>query len=268
MNTPRPRINIITGARSGIGLATADLLRSRGERVIGIDLSDVDVAADLSRPVGRQTAIEAASRACPDGVDALILCAGLAGGFHPGEAVVSVNYFGAVELALGLRALLVRGNSPRVTIVSSSASILPFDENIVDCCLAGDEDAARHAAACTSNEEIAARSGPIYAASKRALSRWIRRTAPQPDWAGSGILMNGVAPGLVKTPMTAPLLETAHGREVLAKAVPRAVEHAAEPGDIALLLAFLASPDNRYMVGQVPFCDGGKDVILRGDAVL
>ena len=65
--------------------------------------------------------------------------------------------------------------------------------------------------------------------------------------------------------MTEPLLATEQGRDLLARAVPRAVQRIADPVDIALLLAFLASPDNRYMVGQVPFCDGGKDVLLRGD---
>ena len=131
-------------------------------------------------------------------------------------SLVALNYFGAVELAEGLRGLLTIGTAPRIAIVSSSASILPFDERIVEF-LAGDELGARAAATCRSPEEIAARSGPIYAASKRALSRWIRRTAPLPEWAGAAILLNGVAPGLVKTPMTAPLLETEQGRAILTK---------------------------------------------------
>lgn len=67
--------------------------------------------------------------------------------------------------------------------------------------------------------------------------------------------------------MTAPLLDTEEGRAILARSVPRAVPDAAEPVDIALLLAFLAGPDNRYMVGQVPFVDGGTEVILRGAEV-
>ena len=67
--------------------------------------------------------------------------------------------------------------------------------------------------------------------------------------------------------MTIPMLQSDEGRAVLAKAVPRAVDDAAEAEDIALLLAFLASPDNRYLVGQVPFCDGGTDVIMRGDDI-
>jgi NAD(P)-dependent dehydrogenase (short-subunit alcohol dehydrogenase family) len=124
-----------------------------------------------------------------------------------------------------------------------------------------------HATSRTRDEAIA-RQGAVYASSKRALTRWIRRTAPRAEWAGAGILLNGVSPGLVVTPMTTPLLGTEEGRNVLAHAVPRAVANPAEASDLALLLAFLASAENRYLVGQVPYCDGGTDVITRGDAIV
>ena len=54
----------------------------------------------------------------------------------------------------------------------------------------------------------------------------------------------------------------------MAGSVPRAVAEPASAEDIALLLAFMAGPDNRYLVGQVPFVDGGTDVLMRGDDVL
>ena len=47
------RTTVITGAASGIGKATADLLIERGERVIGVDVHDADVIADLGTPDGR-----------------------------------------------------------------------------------------------------------------------------------------------------------------------------------------------------------------------
>lgn len=259
---------VVTGSASGIGRATVALLRAQGAEVIGIDRHGAEIIADLSTGQGRQAAVDAVHRRGADGIDALILCAGLAGGFHPGESVIAVNYFGAVDIAVGLRPLLARGREARVVIVSSSASILKADQALVDLCLAGDETGACAAARCHSPEEMAVRSGPIYAASKRALTRWIRRQAPLPEWAGSGILLNGVAPGLVKTPMTAPLLASEVGRQVLAKAVPRALPHAAQPQDLAQLIGFLASAENRYMVGQVPFCDGGKEVLMRSDDLL
>jgi len=260
------RTTVVTGARSGIGQAVATLLQERGERVLGIDLADCTISADLSIPEGRALAIAEVRSFCPDGLDALIECAGLA--THDGPNVVSVNYFGTVTLAEGLRPLLAMGQSPRAVLVSSSASFLPFDEAIVEACLAGDESRARTHASSATRDEAITRQGAIYAASKRALTRWIRRNAPRAEWAGAGILLNGVSPGLVVTPMTAPLLATEEGRKVLGQAVPRAVSNPADPRDLALLIAFVASADNRYLVGQVPYCDGGTDVLMRGDEIV
>ena len=260
------RTTVVTGARSGIGQAVAALLQERGERVVGIDLADCTIAADLSSRDGRALAIAEVRKLCPEGLDALIECAGLAN--HDGPAVVAVNYFGTVALAEGLRPLLANGRAPRAVLVASSASFLPFDEAIVEACLVGDEERARALAASRTRDEATARQGEIYAASKRALTRWIRRTAPRAEWAGAGILLNGVSPGLVVTPMTTPMLATEEGRRILAQAVPRAVPNPADPRDLALLLAFLASADNRYLVGQVPYCDGGTDVIMRGDVIV
>jgi NAD(P)-dependent dehydrogenase (short-subunit alcohol dehydrogenase family) len=260
------RTVVVTGARSGIGKATAALLESRGDRVIGVDQADCEINANLATVAGRNAAVEAVHLASGARLDALIECAGLS--TADGPAVVSVNFFGAVALADGLRRLLAASRAPRVLVVASTAALHPVDERIVAHCLAGDEARARELATAPSSKEGMPRQGLAYASSKRAIVQWIRRTAPRPEWAGAGILLNGVAPGLVRTPMTIPLLETEQGRAMLAQVAPRAVAAPAEPIDLALLLAFLASPDNRYLVGQVPYCDGGTDVIVRGDAIL
>jgi NAD(P)-dependent dehydrogenase (short-subunit alcohol dehydrogenase family) len=47
--------------------------------------------------------------------------------------------------------------------------------------------------------------------SKRALSRWIRCNAVSPEWAGSGIPLNTIAPGLVKTALLSRLFESREG---------------------------------------------------------
>jgi NAD(P)-dependent dehydrogenase (short-subunit alcohol dehydrogenase family) len=255
--TPRARTTVVSGSKSGMGRAVRNLLEARGERVIGVDLGEADVVADLGAAEGREAALTAIAAASPDGIDAVIACAGLAN--QDRRAVVAVNYFGTVALVEGLRPLLAVGRSPRAVVISSSAAILPFDAELVELCLAGDELRALGRA-----DHVA----EAYASSKRALTRWIRRTAAAPGWAPAGVLLNGVAPGLVRTPMTEPLLATDEGRAMLAASAPFAVREAASADDVAPLLAFLASPDNRYMVGQVPFCDGGKDVLLRGERVL
>jgi NAD(P)-dependent dehydrogenase (short-subunit alcohol dehydrogenase family) len=51
------RVSVVTGAASGIGRATKELLESRGQRVIGVDVHDADVKADLSTADGRESLV-------------------------------------------------------------------------------------------------------------------------------------------------------------------------------------------------------------------
>ena len=252
-----PRTTLVTGSAGGIGGAVAALLRTRGERVVGLDLREADVLADLSTPAGRTAAVREVIAAAGGTLDAVIACAGCAGADT--AAMIAVNYFGTVALIEGLRETLAGSTAPRAVAVSSSATILPIDTRIIEACLAGAE-----AAACRLGATAPAL---VYASTKRALSRWLRRTAIAPEWAGAGILLNGIAPGTVRTAMTAPILATEEGRAMLSMATPIATADYADPEDLAPLLAFLASAECRYMVGQVLFVDGGKDVIRRGEDV-
>ena len=91
------RTVVITGSASGIGLATAEILRDRGDRVIGVDLHDAEVVADLST---RRTAARPWSRTCSalsgGTIDAVVANAGLA---LPSPATVAVNYYGCTRHA-------------------------------------------------------------------------------------------------------------------------------------------------------------------------
>ena len=251
------RTTLVTGSRSGMGQAVADLLNRRGELTMGVDVADAEIVADLSTAAGRMHAVEAVISLCPDGIDAIIACAGVV--TPDGPKVISTNYFGVIELIEGLHSLLVRGNAPRAVVVASSANMLASDPLLVTACLDHQEERAR---------QLADGNALAYASSKLALTRWVRRTSILPGWADTGILLNGVAPGLVRTAMTAPRFATEEGRTMLSQLAPHATLQAAEAEDIAPLLAFLASAENAYMVGQVPYCDGGKDILLRGDDVI
>jgi len=253
-NMNRERIAVISGARAGIGRATAELLRSRGWQVLGIGRSDTDIEANLSQSSGRKTALAEVASKCPDGIDALITAAGVSA--LEGETVVSLNFFGTTELLLGLRNLLAKRRSPRVVVVSSLAAVLRTDPILLEALGAYDEPRAI----------AAARDNPLlaYATSKRALSLWVRHQAVTETWAGAGILINGVAPGLVNTDFIHKMQADPVIAERL-KQAPRALKHLCEPEEIAHLIAFLASPENTNLVAQTIFSDGGGDAIVRAD---
>jgi NAD(P)-dependent dehydrogenase (short-subunit alcohol dehydrogenase family) len=56
--TNNSRTYVLSGSASGIGRATKELLESQGHRVIGVDLRNADVIADLGTPAGRDVMID------------------------------------------------------------------------------------------------------------------------------------------------------------------------------------------------------------------
>ena len=251
------RVSVVTGAASGIGKATAELLRSRGERVIGVDLHDTDITADLSSQAGIDAMVAAVAEASGGAIDAVYSIAGLA---IEKAITVKVNFFGMTGVLVGLRPLLLKSEAPRAAGIASMASLIPVDDELVALMTAGDEDGAVAYAAATEDK------GLIYSSTKKAFAQWIRRTAPTPDWAGAGIPLNAVGPGVIRTPMTSDLLSTQEAEKELLKMVPMPLNGVADPIVVARLLAWLNSVENTHLCGQVVFVDGGSDAIIRGDS--
>jgi NAD(P)-dependent dehydrogenase (short-subunit alcohol dehydrogenase family) len=258
-----PRTSVITGAASGIGKATKELLEQRGERVIGVDLHDAEVIADLSSADGREALVDAVRKVSGGRIDAVYAVAGLA---LAAPATVAVNFFGTVATLEGLRPLLKESDAPRAAVVSSMAALMASDDDLVGLLTAGDEPGAMARAEVLAKEP-ATTGGLIYASTKLALSRWVRREAATEAWAGAGIPLNAVAPGVIVTPMTADLIDTEQERESLLQIVPMPLNGIAEPIVVARLLAWLNSAENTHLCGQIVYVDGGSDVVLRGDSV-
>lgn len=251
------RTIVVTGSGSGIGAALADLLADRGDRVIGVDREGADVTVDLSTDAGRSTAVDEIA-SCADGVvDGVVTCAGTS---VPGEAMVTVNFFGTIVVVDGLRPLLARSSAPRVALVGSISGTQPADQAVVEACLRGDEDGALAAARTVVAD---GRAHQLYPSSKSAVAQWARRTSVAPGWAEAGIAVNVVAPGVVLTPMSAGLFEDPRMKEVMDRAVPMPLHGYAEAEDVARVLAFLVDGRTSHVTGQVVYVDGGAEATLR-----
>ena len=253
------RTYVVTGAASGIGAATARYLRERGGRVVGCDLHDADVIANLATLEGRAQLVDAVTRLSGGNIDAIVANAG--GG--PAETMISLNFFGTVATLEGLRPLLRNSAAPRAVMVSSIASLSPPDPRILDACLNMDEPAAIAAA----KDALAAGKGALdlYGNAKYALNCWCRRVASNPDWAGAGIALNVVAPGFIDTPAAAYILSDPDRRAQAGRIVPMRGAFPGRPDQMAAALAWCVSPDNSLMTGQVLFVDGGAECFLRGE---
>lgn len=250
------RTYVVTGSASGIGAATAAMLRERGAAVIGCDLDDAEIRADLSTPDGRRSLVDQVIERGP--IDAVLA---VAGGGRTG--LLETNYFGTVATLEGLRPLLAQSDAPRAVVVSSTSSLAPADERVLRACLDGDEAAA--VAYVTADPPLVGAAG-AYGVAKRALNRWVRRVATTPEWAGAGIALNAVAPGVVDTPAAAWIFASDDVRAAVEASAPQPFGgFPGRPEWIAELICWLAGADNRFVTGQVVFADGGAEAALVGD---
>jgi NAD(P)-dependent dehydrogenase (short-subunit alcohol dehydrogenase family) len=248
----------VTGSASGIGAAIKRRLEAEGSRVIGVDIRDAEVLADLASREGRVRALSEVLERCRGRLDQLVVCAGIGAHSRPPSRVAAVNYFGAVDLLDGLFPALQRAGAPAaIAMCSNSAQMAPLEEHpYVIALLAHDEaEAAR---------VIDAADSPIlaYLGSKHALGRAVRRRAS--DWGRAGVRLNAIAPGPVLTPLLEGDLEDpVTGAAIRKLSVP--LGRMGKPDEIAELAAFLLGPKASWIHGGVYYIDGGNDAEIRPD---
>jgi NAD(P)-dependent dehydrogenase (short-subunit alcohol dehydrogenase family) len=184
-----------------MGHEVAQKLRDAGHTVIGIDIKQADIVADLSTGEGRRVAAAGVLAASGSRLDGAVLAAGLGPTRAAGRArlVAEVNYFGVVDLLDAWRPALAAADRAKVVVFSSnSTTTTPMvPARTVRAFLAHDADkAVRSVRLFGKNASVF-----VYAASKIAVSRWVRRKAVTTEWAGAGIRLNALAPGAIMTPL-------------------------------------------------------------------
>ncbi|ABM13703.1 MULTISPECIES: SDR family oxidoreductase [Mycolicibacterium] len=258
---------VVSGSASGMGHAAAERLRAAGHSVIGVDITatprPLDVAADLSTAEGRRSAAEEVLAACGGALDGAILAAGVGPVAGRDRLIAQVNYFGVVELLTALRPAFARTAAAKVVVVSSnSTTTTPLvPQRAVRALLAGDVENALRAV-----RWFGKRSAPMtYAASKIAVSRWVRRHAVTQQWAGAGIRLNALAPGAIMTPLLAEQLADPTESKAI-KAFPVPIGGYGDAGHLADWMVFMLSEAADFLCGSVIFVDGGSDAYFRSES--
>lgn len=233
---------VVTGAASGLGLATARSLAEAGARVVGIDLApprDADaityVEADVTQPDQVAAAVSAASAVGP--LRTVVNCAGIA----PSQRIWGTRR-GVHDLALFARVLQVN--------LAGTFNVMALGAEAM-ARTAPDDDGQRGVVVNTAS--VAAFDGQVgqaaYAASKGGVAALTLPAAR--DLADAGIRVCTIAPGTVETPMLASVAP--EFRQRLADAVPFP-RRLARPDEYAQLVRAIIAHD--YLNGEVIRMDG------------
>jgi NAD(P)-dependent dehydrogenase (short-subunit alcohol dehydrogenase family) len=240
------RVAVVTGAGSGLGRATAHRLADEGAAVAALDVA-ADAAEKTAAEIGEQGgaarayAVDVtdpgAVKRTVDAVAAdlgrpqvLVNSAGIGGFAHTVDetyerwsAILGVNLTGTFLMCQAALPHLLEGGGAIVNVASNAGLMgQPYS-----------------AAYCASK-------GGVVNLTRALSLEYLRR----------GVRVNAVAPGGMNTPMIAgfTMPEGVNMKEFARVTSPLG---AAEPEELAGLIAYIASDDARYMVGSIVSMDGG-----------
>ncbi|MSP81466.1 MAG: SDR family oxidoreductase [Alphaproteobacteria bacterium] len=232
------RAAIVTGAAGGIGSATALRLAGEGCKVLAVDVkaSGFPAADGIRTLVADVSAGEAPDRivaACRSAfgrLDFLVNNAGIGGAKsaldtsdEAWDRFLDVDLRAVFRLA---RATIPAMSTPggRIVNISSVFGMVGFPGSCA------------------------------YGVAKAGVAQLTRQLAA--DYTARGILVNGIAPGVIETPLTAKrIAEDRWYGSVMIDATPTAYN--GKPEDIAGVVAFLCSDDARFIAGEIITVDGG-----------
>lgn len=231
---------LVTGASSGMGQATAQMLADQGARVFTAQRGPAGheaITADLARPEAPAQVIEHI-RSTAGQLDILVNNAGV---MREGTVEETSEAEWQLQLQVNLTApfLLIRHAMPLLKqgggAIVNVGSIEGLGSN------------PRH---------------PAYCASKAGLHGLTRAVAV--DHGPDGVRCNAVAPGWIDTPLNVDFIESLGDPDGFRQQIGRIhpVRRTGTPEDVARLICWLASAEADFVTGQIYTIDGGRTAQL------
>jgi 3-oxoacyl-[acyl-carrier protein] reductase len=227
------RVALVSGAASGIGAAVAKRLADGGAQVAALDLAPVpgylSVQGDISSSADVNAAVAEVERQLGK-VDVLVNSAGVSGSSlrtvdvtdEEWSRVLGINANGSFFLTRAvLPGMLARGYG-RIVLVAS---------------IAGKEGNPMAAAYSTSKAAV------------MAIAKSVGK-----DVAGTGVLINAIAPAVIETPMLADMSQ--EHIDYMVERIP--LGRLGQPAEVASLVAFLASEELSFSTGATFDISGGR----------
>jgi meso-butanediol dehydrogenase/(S,S)-butanediol dehydrogenase/diacetyl reductase len=243
------RVAYITGAASGVGRATARQFAAEGARVFAVDLNEGGLSETVSAICGAGGTAEASACNVTDSaavrasveravaafgrLDILVNAAGAGRSLRFEEIddeewhrVIGVNLHGAFNTMKAAIAHLLAQPGGNIVNVASIAGMRGQAYN------------------------------SHYCASKAGLVNLTRSIAV--EFASRGLRANCICPGGIKTPFVRNFIpRDDFEKNIVAYYSPPIPHQLCDPGDVAKLIAFVASEDAKYMNGATLVSDGG-----------
>lgn len=253
-DTLKDKIAIVTGADSGIGRACAIELSARGADIVINYHSDEDGAKETLKLVEK------------NGRKGILVKADV------GDYGQVQELFGRCEKELGVPWILINNAGVNESGIYADEMDIEVFERTIRTNLFGtfygckefikirkrDGNGGKIVNISSIHEEVARAGGSDYCASKGGVRNLTRCLAL--ELGPFNININNVAPGMILTPMNQQAIDNPDYLKKATKNIP--YKRAAEPWEVAKLVAYLVSEDASYSAGQTFTIDGGLSLNL------
>jgi glucose 1-dehydrogenase len=242
------KIAIVTGGASGNGRGIALRFAEEGADVVVADVASAaaDETARLVQERGRRALAQRCDVSLPEEIARLL--------------AATVERFGRVDIAVANAGVVETGTDcltmseeqwDRTISVNLKGVFFTLQAAAKQMIAQG--GGGRLIATASIMAEWGSPASPAYAASKGGVKQLVKSFALM--GGQHGITCNGIAPGLIETGMTAPLMAVPQAVDYMVDRTP--IGRVGQPADVAAVAAFLASDDAGFVTGTMITPDGG-----------